>query len=169
MRWLNYAAERSLYGQFISLTPCASACPFPPSLYVSLFFPEPHFQSPTLSNHSSTSTLPACPLCHSLCLLSFIFYFSPRSPSLFPLSFCRPPGTFSFGGRASRAVGLYLVWPMIKSAGLTSASDRPIHPTDTPPPPHTGRLNNLCTISNMKEDLLTLQSPPAPFPISLDC
>lgn len=69
----------------------------------------------------------------------------------------------------SQAVGLYLVRPMIKSAGLTSASDRPIHPTDTPPPPHTGRLNNLCTISNMKEDLLTLQSPPAPFPISLDC
>lgn len=68
-----------------------------------------------------------------------------------------------------QAVGLYLVRPMIKSAGLTSASDRPIHPTDTPPPPHTGRLNNLCTISNMKEDLLTLQSPPAPFSISLDC
>lgn len=48
---------------------------------------------------------------------------------------------------------------MIKSAGLTSASDRPIHPTDTPPPPHTGRLNNLCTISNMKEDLLTTPKP----------
>lgn len=58
---------------------------------------------------------------------------------------------------------------MIKSAGLTSSLDRPIHSTDTPSPPHTGRLNNLCTISNMKEELLTLQSPPAPFPISLDC
>lgn len=55
----------------------------------------------------------------------------------------------------SQAGALYLVQLMIKSAGLTSASDRPIHPTDTPPPPHTGRLNNLCTISNMKEDLLT--------------
>lgn len=58
-------------------------------------------------------------------------------------------------------------WLMIKSAGLTSPSDRAIHPTDTPPQPHTGRLNNLCTILNMKEDL-TLQSPPAPFPFSLD-
>lgn len=69
----------------------------------------------------------------------------------------------------SQAGALYLVQLMIKSAGLTSASDRPIHPTDTPPPPHTGRLNNLCTILNMKEDLLTLQSPPAPFAISVDC
>lgn len=69
----------------------------------------------------------------------------------------------------SQAAGLYLVWAMIKSAGLTSASDRPIHPRDTPPPPHTRRLNNLCIISNMKEDLLTLQSPPAPFSISPDC
>lgn len=38
----------------------------------------------------------------------------------------------------SQAAGLYLVRPMIKSAGLTSASDRPIHPTDTPPLPHGG-------------------------------
>lgn len=107
------------------------------------FFPEWHFQS--LSNHSCTSTIPASPL-SPLSFLSFSFF-------LVHLALFQWP--------CSHAAGLYLVRPMIKSAGLTSASDRPIHPTDTPLPPHMGRLNNLCTISNMKEDLLTL----APFPI----
>ena len=88
-------------------------------------------------------TVPACRLCLPL--------FHELGP-FFPLQWPR-----------SEAAGLNLVQLMIKSAGLTSASDRPIHPTDTPPLPHAGRLNNLCRISNMKKDLLTLRSPSAPY------
>lgn len=103
------------------------------------------------------------PVCPSVSTLSFSVF------SIYGGLVLASTWLFFLRWPCSQAAGLYLVQPMIKSAGLTSASDRPIHPTDTPPPPHMGRLNNLCTISNMKEDLLTLQSPPAPFPISTDC
>lgn len=169
MRWLSYTTECSLCEQFISLTPPASACTFSPPLYVFLFSPEPHlplFLIFPLHLHYLLVHFAFPPLC-LVSLISPLFTLSAFASTLILSSTWH--FFFFLWWPRSQAVGLYLVRPMIKSAGLTSASDRPIHPTDTPPPPHTGRLNNLCTISNMKEDLLTLQSPPAPFPISLDC
>lgn len=116
--------------------------PSPPCMpiFYHHFFRERYFQ--LFSNHSTTSRVFKVWGSHSHILLDFLVVL---------LS-----GWWSIFG-----------WLMIKSAGLTSPSDRAIHPTDTPPQSHTGRLNNLCTILNMKEDL-TLQSPPAPFPFSLD-
>lgn len=151
MRWLNYTTERSLQQIHFSYfsCPCMSIL----TIYLSLSLP--------FSNLPLFLIIP--PLLHywlvhvAFLSLSASFHFSSHSLRLFPLSFSRPPATFfSRWWPQTQAVGLYLVQPMIKSAGLTSASDRPIHRTDTPPLPHTGRMNNLCTISNMKEDLLTL-------------
>lgn len=165
MRWLNYATERSLYEHFISLSP-AYAWPlsiFTISLYAFLSLHLPLLLSIPLGLHYPL-------VCYAFPSLSPLFLLSLPSYTVVvsTLPFLST-WHFFLWWPCSQAVGLYLVWPMIKSAGLTSALDRPIHPTDTQPPPHTGRLNNLCTISNMKEDLLTLQSPPVPFPISLDC
>lgn len=102
--------------------------------YRQIILYEPHFQCLAVSNTSSTSVLCACPF--GLSLLFSCIFFSSSPPSL--VSTLIVPSTWNFflWWPCSQAAGLYLVRPMIKSAGLTSAWDRPIHPTDTPPPPH---------------------------------
>lgn len=144
-----------LGAQVTSLT--APTCPS-----LELFLPHLYFQS-FLTIPLHLHYLLVHSVCPSISILSFSIF------SIYGGLLLSSTWILFLQWPCSQAAGLYLVQPMIKSAGLTSASDRPIHPTDTPPPPHMGRLNNLCTISNMKEDLLTLQSPPAPFPISTDC
>lgn len=173
MRWLNYTSECSISSQFISHAPPPPHC-FLPTRVLLIF---------TISFQSGISHLFLINPLHLHYLLGPLGSSPSVPPSFHFLSVAlqraaldwpdHPRDDFFFlffQWPCSQAGGLYLVRRMIKSAGLTSASDRPIHPTDTPPPPHTGWLNNLCTISNMKEDLLTLRSPPAPSSnLSLDC
>ncbi len=86
-----------------SFTP--SARPLSPSLWVFLFFPRSYNLLP-VSNHSSTSVLPACPVCLSLFDSFLSFSFSPHS-----LSGCFHShrlvylALFPFGGHAVKPLG----------------------------------------------------------------
>lgn len=81
----------------------------------------------------------ACTCIHFLCL-------HPNTDKTF--SFLWPLSTDD-----GHAVGLFLVGLMTKSAGQTPASDRPIHSIDSSLPPHAARVNYLCAILSMRDDL----------------